>query len=129
MPIYGVPAPVRSVPERRDGQYYQLVLSGKVTGFSKVRFQILVPHPGKHRERTLHTPRILRRNRGLLLASLSLPVQSLERGIMVVRHYPAINKSRSNEEWVRSIALILTTNGVVILEMSITDYEQTLSYV
>ncbi|GFV74056.1 cilia-and flagella-associated protein 57 [Trichonephila clavipes] len=31
----------------------------KVTGVSKVRLQILVPHPEKKRERTLHIPRIL----------------------------------------------------------------------
>ncbi|GFU35190.1 hypothetical protein TNCV_2106321 [Trichonephila clavipes] len=38
----------------------RLVLSsGKVTGVSKVRFQILVPHPENHYERTLHTARIL----------------------------------------------------------------------
>ncbi|GFX11741.1 uncharacterized protein TNCV_4340861 [Trichonephila clavipes] len=37
--------------------------------------------------------------------------------------------STLSHPWVRSIALILTTNGVVILEMSRTDYEQTLSYV
>ncbi|GFW79018.1 hypothetical protein TNCV_214511 [Trichonephila clavipes] len=34
-------------------------LSGKFTGVSKARFQILVPYPEKHRERTLHTPRTL----------------------------------------------------------------------
>ncbi|GFW67428.1 uncharacterized protein K02A2.6-like [Trichonephila clavipes] len=45
--------------------------------------------------------------------------------------YRRLNRKliKDNYPWVRSIALILTTNGVVILEMSITDYEQTLSYV
>ncbi|GFW03147.1 uncharacterized protein TNCV_157671 [Trichonephila clavipes] len=40
VPTFGAPA--SSVPE--GGQYYGPALSGKVTGVSKVRFHILVPH-------------------------------------------------------------------------------------
>ncbi|GFY02089.1 hypothetical protein TNCV_5099501 [Trichonephila clavipes] len=79
VPSFGNPA-LASSPERGGGQYYHLALFDKgVFGVSKVRFQILVPHPEKHQERTLHTPRIFRflfstprRNRGLHSAPLNI---------------------------------------------------------
>ncbi|GFS72452.1 hypothetical protein TNCV_2116031 [Trichonephila clavipes] len=45
MPTFDAPAPASSVPEGMG------ISSGKVTGVSKVRFQILVSHSEKHWER------------------------------------------------------------------------------
>ncbi|GFV43925.1 neprilysin-3 [Trichonephila clavipes] len=75
VPIFDTPAPASSVPEG----------PGKVTGVSKVRYQILVLHSEKHQEHTLHTQRILSRlARGLegsssFVVSWRTPISSVSR--------------------------------------------------